>query len=74
MTTMQPPRFREDNTEGYSIDALATLNRIYDRAVTEIEPLIDEMLERGDDLAVKSYLDRLAERIAARFDRGEYGG
>lgn len=60
-----PPRFREDNTEGYSIADLAELNRRFDRAVDDT---IAQAPPSTDQLAYKSWCDRVAETVLATFD------
>ncbi len=59
------PRFHEDNTEGYSVGDLAELNRRFDRAVADEISLASLTT---DELAYKSWLDRVAEDVKATFD------
>lgn len=65
MTTHVPPRFREDNTEGYSLADLAELNRRFDRAVDDAQGVAPPTT---DELAYKSWTDRVAETVQATFD------
>ena len=57
-------RFRQDNTEGYSDEALVIVNRRYAAAV---EKFIDEQAVEEDELDL-SILDAMAERILTEFD------
>ena len=58
-------RFREDNTEGYSRNALRELNRRFDDALTR---LVDAEEAPEDVLALESRLDALAEAVLVQFD------
>jgi hypothetical protein len=64
------PRFRPDNTEGYSAADLAALNAAFDTIMAENAPTNGE---RSDDTAFKSWQDSVAERLLARYDAGERG-
>jgi hypothetical protein len=65
MTTPHvPPRFREDNTDGYSIADLRELNRRFDQAVDDVGHQVDDR----DSLAYKSWMDHIAETVQATFD------
>jgi hypothetical protein len=72
MTTHVPPRFREDNTDGYSLVELAELNRRFDRAVDDTKHHLAP--PDTDELAYKSWLDRVAETVQATFDDESVGG
>jgi len=52
-------RFRTDNTEGYSADQLAELNRIYKARVVAMP---------DEAQADKSICDYVAEHVLAEFD------
>ena len=64
-TPHNPPCFREDNTEGYSVDQLRELNERFDRAVDTKRHLAPP---DTDELAYKSWLDRVAETVQNTFD------
>lgn len=54
--------FRADNTEGYSAEQLAELNRRYEAAIAEHSPA---------DRAEKSVVDAVAESVLAEFDAAD---
>jgi hypothetical protein len=60
------PRFRQDNTEGYSDADLVALNEAYEQAMADnySEGLVPDSIE------YKSWQDHVAERVQADFDEG----
>jgi hypothetical protein len=54
-----PPRFRRDNTEGYTEKQLADLNRLYEARLATYS---------AQDRSEKSVRDYVAERAQVEFD------
>jgi len=54
-----PPRFRRDNTEGYTEEQLADLNRLYEARLATYS---------AQDRYEKSVRDYIAERAQVEFD------
>ncbi len=64
------PRFRQDNTEGYTDADLAEMNAAFEQIMAGDYPDRDE----ADDFNnIKSVEDHLAESIQSAFDRGARG-
>ena len=59
---MNTPRFRRDNTEGYSQADLDRLNEMFDReiAASDIEP--------DDEASRSSFEDYIAEQVQQMYD------
>ncbi len=57
------PRFRPDNTEGYSAADLAWLNAEFERRLGLLRPA-----HRAEPLWGESYADHIAEQVLADYD------
>jgi hypothetical protein len=59
-------RFTTDNTEGYDTIDLPALNEAYETIMAAVDHNEDR-----DSIEFKSWQDRIAEELLARYDAGE---
>jgi hypothetical protein len=66
-------RFNQYNTEGYSAEALAMLNKAFESIMDANAETWADTSQRDRDLSYKTWQDAVAETLLAKYDLGERG-